>query len=173
MKPRIVSAGRPFLLSVVSLLPVLLLALLSAGCGERAAEDLAGVPFEPVTDMADFMNWIVDPAADLIWGSAGTISTIEGDQDLTPVTDEAWDAVRNAGALIAESGNLLMLPGRAPDQQDWVEFSQGMMAMGRRVMAAADARDGEALFDIGGQLYNLCLACHQRYIDTEPDGTGS
>jgi hypothetical protein len=171
MKPRAVATD--LLLRLCVLMSLLLSAVLMAGCGERSAEDRSAHPFEAVIDTADFMNWILDPAADVIWGSAGTISTIEGDQDLTPVTDEAWDAVRNAGALIAESGNLLMLPGRAPDQQDWVEYSQAMIAMGRRAMAAADARDGVALFDIGGQLYNLCLACHQRYIDTGPDGTGS
>jgi len=144
--------------------------LLVGGCGAPEVTE-PPVPFRPIVDMKGFMNGVLDPAADVIWGSAGTISTLEGDQDLAPVTDEGWTAVRNAGALVAESGNLLMLPGRRLDDADWVELAQALMAMGERAMAAADARDGDAVFEVGGQLYNVCVACHQRYIFEVPETT--
>jgi hypothetical protein len=39
-----------------------------------------------------------------------------------------------------------------------------MMTMGERAITAAEAQDEEALFEVGGQLYNVCVACHQQYM---------
>ena len=45
----------------------------------------------------------------------------------------------------------------------WIEFSQGLITMGENAMAAANAQDEEALFKAGGEIYNVCVACHQIY----------
>jgi len=121
-------------------------------------------PFHTVTDMKQLMSWVLDPAADVIWGAAGTISTEEGVQDLAPTTDQGWAEVRNAAAVVAECGNLLMLPGRVHDGEDWMEFAQGLTDIGQKAIVAAEARDSDAVFDVGGELYNVCTACHQRYM---------
>ena len=34
-------------------------------------------------------------------------------------------------------------------------------------MAAVDAKDADALFEVGGKLYNVCRACHQVYARPE------
>jgi hypothetical protein len=149
---------------------VAVLALTACG-GEAAAP--AEPPHRTATSTADFMEWILDPAADVIWGSAGTITTLEGEENLAPTTDAQWDLVRNAAALVAESGNLLMLPGRAVDDGDWMELSENLITVGGRAMAAAEARDADQLFEIGGQIYNVCLACHQRYIVEDGDGAAN
>lgn len=144
-------------------LPVLL-----SGCGEPPTAPQA--QYRPVLDIQQLMNWILDPAADVIWGSAGSIITMEGEQDLAPVDDEGWAAVRNAAAVVVESGNLLMMPGRSRGD-DWEEYARGMMTMGERAMAAAEERNPDAMFDVGGQLYNVCVACHQHYIPPDqPSG---
>ena len=140
----------------------LLLAL--QGCGLPAER----AQYQEVVDVAQLMEWILEPAAEVIWDSAGAVITADGEVDLAPVDDAGWDAVRNAAAVVAESGNLLLMPSRARDLDDWMEYSQGMVAVGRRVMAAADARDADALFDVGGQLYNVCVACHQQYWVVDP-----
>jgi hypothetical protein len=137
--------------------------LMLAACGAPVPE----APYRHTVDVPQLMSWILEPAADVIWDSAGWVTTAEGEQDLAPVDAEGWAAVRNAAAVVAESGNLLLLPGRAPDLDDWAEYSRGMIDMGRRVMAAADAQDADALFEAGGQLYNVCVACHQRYWITD------
>lgn len=146
------------------------LSLCAVACSDPPGTAPAATPYRASLGTADFMNWVLDPAADVIWGSAGTITTLDGEEDLAPTTEAEWDAVRNAAALIAESGNLLMLPGRAVDDGDWMELSQGLITVGERAIAAAEARDDEQLFDVGGQIYNVCLACHQRYISEDGDG---
>ena len=148
------------------MLGALATAIVLLSCTRETAEEL---PVQAVGDMHDTMTWVLDPAADVIWGSAGWVVTAEGTQDLTPTTDEGWDRVRHSAAVIAESGNLLLLPHFAPetDAQAWVEFSRGMTRVAKDTLAAVDARDSDALFETGGHLYNVCLACHQVYARDE------
>ncbi|MCZ6854408.1 MAG: hypothetical protein O7G86_10870 [Gammaproteobacteria bacterium] len=122
------------------------------------------VPFKPITDVRETMEWILDPAADVLWASAGTIITIDESRELAPTTDEGWAHVRNNAAVVAEAGNLLMMPSRAKDNADWMEYSSALVDMGVLAMQAADAQDSDALFDAGGKLYSVCTACHQAYI---------
>ena len=114
------------------------------------------------------MNLVLDPAADVIWDSAGQIITAEGVEDLAPTTEEEWLQVVHAAAVLAESGSLLMMPSRALDQEDWVEISRGLTAAGQRAKAAALAEDADALFAAGGLLYNVCVSCHQQYWVNRP-----
>ena len=119
--------------------------------------------YRPITNVKQTMDWILDPAADVIWDSAGAIITAEGETDLAPTTDEGWELVRNSAAVAAETGNLLMMPGRAAGP-DWVAYSEELTAAAVVAMAAADAQDADALFDAGGQLYQACRACHDQYL---------
>ena len=137
-----------------------------ASCTPEVANEL---PVEPVGDLHDTMTWVLDPAADVIWGSAGVIVTAEGEQDLAPTTDEGWDRVRHSAAVVAESGNLLLMPHLMPetDATAWNEFARGMTFVAKDALAAVDARDADALFETGGHLYNVCLACHQVYARVE------
>ena len=153
--------GRP---AVVRTIGACLLVML-AGC----AEPEVAPPYNAVTDMKQFMNWILDPHADVIWGSAGIVATLEGEQDLRPTTQEGWDAVRNAAATVAEAGNLLMMPGHAQAGADWNEISQGLTATALRLVEAAENKDADAVFEQGGILYNVCVSCHQLYVYPEAD----
>ena len=121
------------------------------------------VPYERATDIAEFMEWLLEPAADAVWDSAGQIVTEAGVEDLAPTTEAGWDQVRNQGALISEMGNLLMMPHFAQDRPDWTEISRGLVRAGARVQRAAEARDAEALFEQGALLYQVCVSCHQIY----------
>ncbi len=118
-------------------------------------------------DHHDLMTYILDPAADVIWSSAGEIVTSAGTEDLAPTTDEGWLQVQNSAAVLIESANLLQLPGRAEDLQDWAEYSQGLATMSRKAFVAAEAKDADALFAAGADLYQVCLACHQKYAREE------
>ncbi|TVS08301.1 MAG: hypothetical protein EA417_23060 [Gammaproteobacteria bacterium] len=63
-----------------------------------------------------------------------------------------------------------MLPERQRDDDDWKRLSKAMTEIGGRTFIAAGQRNAEAIFDLGGELYQACLACHQRYlIDDQPD----
>ena len=138
-----------------------LLAALLSGCSTPGTPD-AAPPYEPVADVRQTMLWLLEPAADVIWDSAGTIITAEGRTELAPTTDAGWDNVLEHAAILAEAANLLMLPGRAAGP-DWIAYAQGLHATARLALAAAEARDGDALFDAGGQIYQACVACHTQY----------
>ena len=119
--------------------------------------------YRPIADVRQTMEWILDPAADVIWDSAGFIITADGETDLAPTTDTGWQHVRNSATVLAETGNLLMMPGRVGGP-DWVIYAQALTAAAEVAMAAAEAHDADALFDAGGQLYQACRACHEQYM---------
>jgi hypothetical protein len=119
--------------------------------------------YRPVVDLRQTMEWILDPAADVIWDSAGFVITAQGETDLAPTTDEGWEHVRNSAAVVAETGNLLMMPGRSAGPA-WEAFARGLIAAGEVAIAAAEAHDSTALFDAGGQIYQVCRGCHEQYL---------
>lgn len=144
-------------------------ALLSlTGCAEP--EEQVEVSYQPTGTVHNFMMWHLEPAADVLWDSAGYILTAEGEQDLQPTTQEGWDVVRNSATVVAESGNLLRMPGYAADDGDWMEYSAALVGAGEKAREAAMQQDADALFQAGANLYNVCLACHNRYIIQPEEG---
>ena len=133
-------------------------------CGGRGpTPDPEQPAYRPVGSIRDTMEWILDPAADVVWGSAGFVITAEGETDLQPTSDAGWRRVRNSAALLAESGNLLMMPGRSAGP-DWQAYARALGEAGRDTLAAAEAKDAQALFDAGGRLYQACPDCHTQYM---------
>jgi len=131
---------------------------LSSGCAERE-----GPPFEPAVDVKDLMIAIVDPAADVLWDAVGTVISEDGIDEWQPTTDEEWANVRNAAVVIMESGNLLMMEGRARDQGAWMDLSSAMIDAGREALAAAESRNPDEVFAVGEAIYNACDRCHGLY----------
>lgn len=137
-------------------------------CSQAGNESVAATGQVAHLSMHELMNSVLDPATDVIWGASGTIITREGSEELAPTTEEGWQAVYAAAAVVSESGNLLLVPDRAVDADAWRDYSQALSAAGLEAMAAAQAKDADAIFDIGGRLYNICVACHLAY-PTDPE----
>lgn len=145
-----------------------------AGCSRPAdpvADAPPAAPYVAATDMKQLMSWVMDPSADVVWASVGTIITEGGQEQFAPRTDEEWTAIRNAAAVVAESGNLLMMPGRAVNQEDWMAKSRALIDTATIVIRAAEAKDAEALFTAGSDMYLACSACHAGYVFGGPAGT--
>lgn len=161
-----IERGNPMRITLIALTILLL-----AGCG--SSEQGKSTPYRPTTEMMDLMNWILDPSADVIWGNSGWELTAEGERELFPETNAEWDKMVHAAATIAESGNLLMMPGRENGVdgrgEDWIAYSQALVDTGNQLIEASQAQDKQAIFDIGGQLYRVCVACHQRYAYPEQE----
>ncbi len=118
---------------------------------------------EEGSEVHDLMAYVLDPAAEAIWDSAGFVITEEGETNLAPTNQEGWDKVKHGAKVISESSYLLSMPERAVDQAQWVALSMALKGMGEKAFKAAENEDSEALFEIGAELYQLCVACHQIY----------
>ncbi len=129
----------------------------------------AAPPFTAVVNLKQLMEWVIDPAADVIWDSVKTIITEKGAHEIAPQTDEQWAAVRNGAATLAESANLLMMEGRAKDNKEWMAATRRLITTAGQALKAAEAKDAAALFTAGGDIYNACRACHQRYAPEQQD----
>ncbi len=135
----------------------LALPILLSGC--MAAEE----PYTPVADLAELMRTVVDPAADFYWDAVGWIIDENGTEEIRPRSPEEWDLVRNAAFVVAESGNLMMMQGRAIDEEAFSTFAQAMVSVGRRAIEVAEARDEMGVFDVGAEMYAVCTGCHATY----------
>lgn len=122
-------------------------------------------PFKPIADNKLLMQSVVDPNADVIWDAVKIIETKEGTEDIRPRTDAEWAIVRNAAVTLAESGNLLMLVPRAKDGGEWMQRAQEMINAGEAAIRAAEAKNAEKLFTVGGDIYDSCSNCHRKYLD--------
>jgi hypothetical protein len=144
---------------VQRLIPVSMLLIL--GCS--APPPPAAPPFAAVVNLKQLMEWIVDPAADVIWDSVKSVITESGTKEIAPQTDEQWAAVRNGAATLAESANLLMMEGRARDNKEWMTAALRLSTSADHALKAAEAKKVDALFTAGEEIYHACDGCHQRY----------
>ena len=148
--------------------PWLVVPFLLSGCGAGGAEQ----PFTAVADLPDLMTTVVEPAAEVYWDAVGWIIDANGTTEIRPGSPEEWEAVRNAAYQVAESGNLMMMEGRAVDEPEWRAFSQALISVGRRAIEAAEARDEQGVFDVGEEVYAVCTGCHATYaVETLRPGT--
>jgi len=134
------------------------LAVVLAGCGGPAPP-----PFKPVADVKQLMQGIVDPSADVVWESVATIFTKEGVEDRRPHTKEEWENVRNHAMMLTEAGNLLMMAPRAKDGGDWMKMAQDLVDTSAIALRAAEARNVDGLYDVGGRIDEACENCHKKY----------
>lgn len=109
------------------------------------------------------MAAVVDPAADVVWESVGTIVTAEGTEEIKPRDAEEWTQVAQAAWVLTESANSLMIGNRPKDTSDWMRFAQELSDASVKAARAAESHDADALFTAGGDVYLTCTACHEKY----------
>ncbi len=110
-------------------------------------------PIQSVSTMSELMVKVIYPASDAIF----YITTRE------PKTEAEWVELQGKALMVAESANLLMMPGRARDQDRWMADATLMLDAGRAAFRAAKAKDMGALDALNDQLYTSCTSCHQHY----------
>ena len=103
--------------------------------------------------MSELMVDIIYPASDAVF----YIST------RTPSTSEEWMALQGQTLMLAESANLLMMPDRARDLDQWMSDARLMLDAGEAAYRAAKDRDVAALEALSDPLYESCVTCHQHY----------
>jgi hypothetical protein len=117
-----------------------------------------------VATVLELMESIIAHAAEVYWEAVSIIVDENGVTEHYPETDEEWEEVWSAAVSIAESGNLLMMAPRAVDDDGWMQMSVALVEVGGEAAAAAQAKDPERVLDAGESVYNVCLACHARYV---------
>jgi hypothetical protein len=120
-------------------------------------------PSRPIGTVKELMGVIVDPSADVIWEATGTIITPGRTEERTPKDEKAWQAVHDAALVLAESGNLLLIDGRARDRAAWTTLAQQLTTVTVTALRAAEAKDPKALADAGEAINAACEACHAVY----------
>jgi hypothetical protein len=80
-----------------------------------------------------------------------------------PKTEQEWAAVRRSALTLAEAGNLLTMPARARDQNDWIKDARALADVGTAAYQAAQAKDLSALSALTESLDASCTACHKQY----------
>ncbi len=81
-----------------------------------------------------------------------------------PKTETDWANVRRSAITLAESGNLLTMPGRAPASQgDWTKDAKTLSDIGTAAYKAAQAKDFPALAALADSLDASCTTCHKQY----------
>jgi hypothetical protein len=96
---------------------------------------------------------IIYPASDAVF----YITTRE------PKDEAGWNELRGKTLMLAESANLLLMPGRARDQDRWMADSKLLLDAGAAAFRAAKRKDVDALSALSDQLYQSCVTCHQHY----------
>jgi cytochrome c556 len=110
-------------------------------------------PTARVGTMSELMVHMIYPTSDAVFYISSR----------TPTSDAEWTELQAKTLTLAESANLLMMPGRARDQDRWMKDAKLMLDAGWAAFKAAKAKDVAALEALSDQLYESCVTCHKNY----------
>jgi len=142
----------------------------------------------PDATVKDLMQSIIDPSADVVWLSVKYEANKSGAVDFAPTTDQEWASVRHGAIALAETANLLLIPGRhvarpgerseAPgvelepaemekmieaDRTSWNARATALHDATMNVLQAIEAHDPVKVFERGAEIDNACENCHTHY----------
>ena len=80
-----------------------------------------------------------------------------------PCNESEWAEARRSALTLAESGNLLAMPGRTRGQDDWIKAAKALADAGSAAYKAAQAKDARALAAAAESLDAPCTSCHKQY----------
>jgi len=110
-------------------------------------------PYRNVGTMSQLMISVLYPTSNAIFYI-----------DRTPPQNQLdWDQLAASALTLAESANLLMLPGRARDNDKWMKDAQLLANAGAAAYKAAKAKDLPAILALNEELNTACVECHQDY----------
>jgi len=141
--------------------------LFAAALSVLAACSKPPTQFDTSLETKEVMAHIVNPSAVALWNRAGDWTDESGIHDLAPISEDEWFAGESEAAVVAEAGNLLLIPERVrrlnTKDTDWIKFATLLSARANDVKKATEDRNKEAMFDSGGKLYEVCVSCHEKY----------
>ena len=119
-----------------------------------ASAAIAQAPtFQPVASVSQIMLAVTYPYSD-------NLLYIERNP---PKTDNEWNTLQYQALMLAESGNLLMMEGRARDQGEWMQDARLLVEAGVASVKAVRAKDVPAILALNDQIVTACTTCHTKY----------
>jgi hypothetical protein len=133
-------------------------------------------------DLNQLMRGVLYPAANVVFfaqaDDPGEVKQIPG-RDPSMATDPltstfgGWLAIENASLALAESANLLLIPGRVcangtpvPIKDPaWSTFVQQVRDAGITAYKAAQAKDQNKMIEVSEPLSAACAGCHRKWRD--------
>ena len=169
---------------------VLTLSLLLAICGLSLAAQTPSTNAAPTVyaNVNQLMRGVLYPAANVVFfaqaENPADVKPVPG-QDPSMATDPltstfgGWQAVENAALALAESSNLLLVPGRvcsngvpAPiGDPAWATFVQEVRDAGMKAYAAAQAKDQNKMIELSETVSAACAHCHRKWRDRKTPAT--
>jgi hypothetical protein len=134
-------------------------------------------------DMNQLMRGVLYPAANVVFSAQadnpGDVKIVNDPSMSTdPLTSTfgGWQAVENAALALAESANLLVIPGRkcsngvpAPTKDPvWEKFVLDVRDASMKSYKAAQAKDQDQMIALAETLSATCSGCHRKWRDRRP-----
>ena len=141
----------------VVLAPAAALAQTAHPAPKAPAHAVPSAPSAPaarnVGSMSDLMVKIIYPTSDALFYI----------ESRTPKDTAEWNTFEGQMLMLAESANLLMMPGRARDQKQWMADAKLMLDAGALAVKAAKTKNVESISALSDQLLESCTTCHKHY----------
>jgi len=118
-----------------------------------ASPAIAQAPFQPVATISEIMVAITLPYSD-------ALLYIERNP---PKDDRDWETLQMQALMLAESGNLLMMKGRAKNQGLWMKDAKLLVEAGAAAVKATRAKDIQAVLALNEQIVSSCITCHTQF----------
>ena len=165
------------------------LSLMLAACGLSLTAQTPSTTAAPQVhaNLNQLMRGVLYPAANVVFSAQaddpGAVKFIPGHDpamSTDPLTSTfgGWVAVENAALALAESANLLLIPGRScsngapvPTKDPaWAMFVQEVRDVSMKAYRAAQAKDQDKMIEISETLSAACAGCHRKWRDRKaPD----
>jgi hypothetical protein len=171
---------------VIALTAVLCAAIVSAqapAARGRGAAAPAARAQQVHANLLQVMRAILFPNSNVIFSAQtqdpGSVKKdADGTSSVNPLAGMygGWQAIENSGLAIAESANLLTIPGRvcsngkpAPVQNaDWQQFVRGLRDAGMAAYKAGQSKNMDMVVEAADTMTTACMNCHDVYREKTP-----
>ena len=149
----------------------------------RGAAAPAARPQQVHGNLLQVMRGILFPNSNVIFAAqTQDPGAVKKDADPTTAVNPlagiygGWEAIENSGLAIAESANLLTIPGRvcsngkpAPVQSaDWQMFVRGLRDAGMAAYKAGQSKNMDTVVEAADTVSTACANCHDVYREKSP-----
>ena len=161
-------------------LVVIALAAAGVSCNTPQAEPAAFTP-QPHANLAQvmrgipftFSNIVFDAQAQDPGAPRSAAEVTSSATDTFKNVYGGWQEVENSALALAETANLLMIPGRlcengkpVPVQEEtYRKAAEGLAAAGRAAYQAAQSKSMDAIVEVSDTVATACSTCHEPYRD--------